>query len=132
MIAAIVVQEGKFLFECGWPAAGPVADLVVKALPLEDGPLYVFHANVVIVPVSCARAAAVVQQQCLIAVVTETQLTHSQLHLTQGAEVLPPGSLSPPGLVSTQAPAPPLLPVEQRPDHMLKLALCEALEHGGN
>lgn len=132
MIATLVVQEGKVLFESGRPAAGPVADLVLAALLPEARPHHVLHGDVVVVPVGHAFAAAVAQQHRLIAIIAETQFTHSQLQLPQGAGLRPPRSFSPTGLLLIQAPAPPPLPVEQGTDHMLKLALCEALEHHGN
>lgn len=132
MIAALVVQEGKVLFECSGPAAGPVADLVLAAFLHEARPYHVLHGDVVVVPVGRAFAAAVAQQHRLVAVIAETQFTHGELQLPQGAGLRPPGSFSPSGLLLAQAAALPSLPVKQRPDHMLKLALCEALEHHGN
>lgn len=131
MIATVVVQEGEVLFEGGRPAAGPVADLVLAAPLLEARLHHVLHGDVVVVPVGRALAAAVAQQHRLVAVIAETQFAHGQLQLPQGAGLGPPGSFSPSGLLLTQAPALPPLPVEQGPDHMLKLALREALEHHG-
>lgn len=132
VIATLVVQEGKVLFECSRPAAGSVADLVLAALLPEACPHHVLHGDVVVVPVRRAFAAAVAQQHRLIAVIAKTQFTYGQLQLPQGAGLRPPGSFSPTGLLLIQAPSPPLLLVEQGPDHMLKLALREALEHHGN
>lgn len=132
MIAALVVQEGKFLFESGGSAAGPVANFVPAVLLPEACPHHVLHGDVVVVPVGGAFAAAVAQQHRLVALIAETQFTHGQLQLPQRAGLRPPGSFSPSGLVLTQAPALPSLPVEQGPDYMLKLTLCEALEHHGN
>lgn len=133
VIATVVVQEGKVLLERRRPAAGPVTDLVRAALLLEARPPHVVHGDVVVVPLCRALAAAVAQQYRLVALVAETQFAHGQLQLPDGAEPGRPGSSSPTGLIPTQTPAPPPpLPVQQGPDHVLELALCEALEHHGN
>lgn len=133
MIATVVVQEGKVFFKSRWPAAGPIADLVLSALLLEaPSKHHVPHGDVIIVPLGCAFAAAVAQQHCLIAVIAKTQFTHSQLQLPYGAGFRPAGSFSPTGLLLVHTPASPTLPLEQLSYHMLKLALCEALEHHGN
>lgn len=131
VIATLVVQEGKVLFERGGSAAGPFADFVLAALLPEARPHHVLHGDVVVVPVGRALAAAVAQQHRLVALVAETQFAHCQLQLPQRAGLRPAGSFSPSGLVLAQAPAPPPLPVEQGSDHVLKLALREALEHHG-
>lgn len=132
VVAVLVVQEGKVLFEGGRSAAGPIADLVLAFLLLEDHPHHVLRGDVVVLPVGRAFAAAVVQLHRLVALKAETQFTHSQLQLPHGARLRPPGSFSPSGQLLIQPPALPSLPVQQSPDHMLKLALREALEHHGN
>lgn len=132
VIAALVVQEGKFLFVRRRPAAGPVADLVLAALLPEARPRHVLHGDVIVLSVGRAFAAAVAQQDGLVAVVAQTQFAHCQLQLPQRAGLWPPGPFSPPGLRLTRTVALPFFPVEQGPDHMLKLALRKALEHHGN
>lgn len=132
MIAALVVQEGNVLFERGGPAAGPIANLVLAALLREASPHHVLHGDVVVVPLGRAFAAAVAQQHRLVALIAKTQFTHGQLQLPQGAGLRLPGSFSPSGMLVTQASVLPSLPVKQGPDHMLELALCEALKHHGN
>lgn len=132
MILALVVQEGKFLFIGRRPAAGPVADLILPALLPEPRPRHVLHGDVIVLPMGRALAAAVAQQNSLVAVVAEAQLAHRQLQLPQRAGLGPPGPFSPPGLRLTRTVALPFFPVEQGPDHMLKLALRKALEHHGD
>lgn len=131
MIATVVVQKGKVLFESSRSAAGPVDNFVLAAFLLEARPHHVLHCDVVVMPVGCAFTTAVTQQHCLIALITETQFAHCQLQLPQSAGLLSAGSFSPSGLFLSQASALPLLLVEQGSDHMLKLALREALEHHG-
>lgn len=128
MIAASVVQEGEVLLECNRPAAGAFANLTA---PLEACSHHVVHSDVVVVTVFCAFAAAVVQHHRLIAFIAETQFTHSHLQLLQNAGLRAPGSFSPSGLALARAPAL-SFPVQKFPDHMLKLAFCEALEHHGD
>lgn len=132
VIATLVVQEGKFLFESCGPAAGPLAHPVFATLLPEARPHHVLHGDVIALLMLCALAAAVAQQHRLVTVIAEAQFAHGQLQLPQRAELRLPGSFSPPGLLLTLTPTPPLLPVKQGPDHMLKLALREALEHDGN
>lgn len=129
VIAAFVVQEGKVLFESYWPAAGSIADSVLAALHSEDFPSHVLHGDVIVLPVRHAFAAAIAQQHCLIAVIAQTQFAYGQLQLPYGAGLRPAGPFSPSSQVVTQEPALSPLPVKQGSDHMLKLALCEALEH---
>lgn len=132
VITALVVQERKFLFVRRRPAAGPVADLILAALFLEPRPRHVLHGDVIVLPVGRAFAAAVAQQNSLVAVVSEAQFANCQLQLPQRARLWPPGPFSPPRLRLTRTLTRPSFPVEQSPDHMLKLALREALEHHGN
>lgn len=132
VITALVVQEGKFLFVRRRSAAGPVADLILAALLPEPRPRHVLHGDVIVLPMGRAFAAAVAQQNGLVAVVAEAQFAHCQLQLPQRAGLWPPGPFSPPGLRLARTVALPSFPVEQGPDHMLKLALRKALEHHGN
>lgn len=127
VVAAVVVQEGEVFFERRGPTAWAVADLVPAALLGETALHHVLHGDVVVVPLRRALAAAVAQHDGLVALVAQTEFAHRQLQLPQGARPGPPGSFSPTGLL----PLPPL-PVQQRPDHVLQLALREALEHGGD
>lgn len=132
VVVAFVIQEGKVLFKCSRPAAGPRAHFVLAALLPEHHLPHVLHGDVVVVPLRLAVARAVVQQHGLVALVAETQFAHCQLQLPQRAGLRPAGSFSPSGRVLPQALALPSLPVQQGFDHMLKLALREALEHRGN
>lgn len=131
MVAAVVVQEGKILFEGGGPATGAVAHLVPAALPPEAAPRHVLHGDVVVVPVGRALAAAVAQKHRLVAVVAQAQFADRQLQLPHRAGLGSAGSLSPSGLALAVVPALPSLPVQQSAYDMLQLALREALEYRG-
>lgn len=132
MIAALVVQEGNVLLVSGGPATRAAVHLVLAALLPETRLPHVLHGDVVVAPVARALAAAVAEQHRLVALVAEAQLAHGHLQLPQGAGFGPPGSFSPARLVLIQAPALLPLPVQQGLNHMLQLALCEALEHHGD
>lgn len=132
MVAAPVVQEGERLLEGRWPAARPAAHLVPA--PVVEGRLdHVPHGEVVVLPVGRAPPAAVLQNHLLVALVAQAQLAHLQDQLPQVAGPGLTGPFSPGGLVVVEgglAPSP--LPVQQISDHVLELALREALEHHGN
>lgn len=132
VVAAPVVQEGERLLEGRRPAARPAAHLVPAAV-LEGRLDHVPHGEVVVLPVGRAPAAAVLQNHLLVALVAQAQLAHLQDQLPQVAGPGLPGSLSPGGLAVVEGGlAPPSLPVQQISNHVLELALREALEHHGN
>lgn len=94
----LVIHEGKVMFEGRRPAAGPVAHSVLAALLPEPCSHHVLHGDVIVVSMRGAFTAAVTQKYGFVALVAQTQFTHGELQLPDGAGLRPPSSFSPSGL----------------------------------
>lgn len=130
MILEVVAQKAQVHIIFSGSAAGST-NFVPETPLFEACPNHVLHGHVVILPGGGAFTSTVVHLNCLPALIAETQLTHFQVQCLQRALFRPVGSFSPSGLLLANRLAFRSLPVKQRLNHVLKLALCEALEHHG-